>query len=332
MASLDIFNNDAFSVTNLISAINEIPHVPTQLGASGMFTESGMTSPFAFIEMEGDTLNLVPAAERGSSGAVKDKPKRKAIPFKAVHLPQMGGINADEVLAVRAFGSETEVQSVQALVNRELASKRQDLDVTLEWQRMGALKGQVLDADGTSVLLDLFQAFGVTQQTMDVALDVAGTSVREKLVQAKRLAEAYLGGLVITGWKIWSSAGFHDAFVKHADVKAAYDRWQEGAFLRSDTRSGFEFAGVNLEEYRGKVGSIDFIADGEAYLVPMGVRGMFQTRYAPADYMETVNTLGVPYYAKQELRKFGKGVDIETQSNPLMINTRPRAVIKLTAA
>lgn len=332
MASLDIFNQDAFSVINMISAINETPHVPTQLGASGLFTESGMTNPFAFIEMEGETLNLVPAAERGSLGATRDKAKRKVIPFKAVHLPQMGGINADEVLGVRAFGSETEVQTVQSIVNRELAARRQDLDVTLEWQRMGALKGQVLDADGTTVLLDLYQAFGVTQQSVDMELDVNGTSVREKLVQNKRLIEAYLGGLVITGWKIWASAEFHDAFVKHADVKAAYDRWQEGAFLRSDTRGGFEFAGVNIEEYRGQVGAQRFIAAGEAYMVPLGVRNMFQTRFAPADYVETVNTMGVPYYAKQELRTFGKGVDIETQSNPLMINTRPRAVLRLTAS
>lgn len=331
MASLDIFNNDAFSVTNLIGAINEVPHQPTQLGASGLFFESGMTSPFAFIEMEGDTINLVPAAERGAPGVVRDKTKRKAIPFKAVHLPQMGGLNADEVLGVRAFGSETEVRTVQGMVNNELGRMRRDLDVTLEWQRMGALKGQILDADGTTVLLDLYTAFGVAQQVMDVGLDVAGTSVREKLVQAKRLAEAYLGGLMITGWKIWASAGFHDAFVKHADVKAAYDRYQDGAFFRSDTRKGFEFAEVSIEEYRGKVGSLDFIADGDAYLVPMGVGQMFETRFAPADYVETVNTMGVPFYAKQELRKFGKGVDIEAQSNPLTINKRPRAVIKLTA-
>jgi protein-disulfide isomerase-like protein with CxxC motif len=331
MASLDIFNNDAFGVTNMIAAINEVPHVPTQLGASGMFGESGMTSPVAFIEMEGDTINLVPAAERGAPGVVRDKSKRKVIPFKAVHLPQMGGLNADEVLGVRAFGSETEVKTVQGMVNGELTSMRRDLDVTLEWQRMGAMKGQILDADGTTVLLDLYTAFGVTQQTMPMVFGTATTSIREKLVQAKRMAEAYLGGLMITGWKVWASAGFHDAFVKHADVKAAYDRYQEGAFLRADTRKGFEFAEVSLEEYRGKVGALDFIADGEAYLVPMGVGNMFDTKFAPADYVETVNTMGVPFYAKQELRKFGKGVDIEAQSNPLTINKRPRAVIKLTA-
>ncbi|MDP2262675.1 MAG: major capsid protein [Hydrogenophaga sp.] len=330
MASLDIFNDNAFGVTSMITAINEAPHVPTMLGDMRLFTEEGMSTTSAFIEMEGETLSLVPAAERGAPGKTDDKRKRKVIPFKVVHLPQMGGINADEVQGVRAYGSETEVQTVQGIVNRELAVKRQNLDVTLEFQRMGAVKGIVYDADGATELLDLYEAFGVTQQTLDVQLDVADTKVRNKMIAAKRMIEAYLGGITSSGYLILASAAFHDAFVSHPDVEKAYDRWQEGGFLRSDTRKGFEFAETTIREYRGKVGSQDFIADGEAYMIPLGVPRMFMTKFAPADYMETVNTMGLPYYAKQELRKFNKGVDIETQSNPLMINTRPRAVIRLT--
>jgi hypothetical protein len=102
--------------------------------------------------------------------------------------------------------------------------------------------------------------------------------------------------------------------------------------LRNDPRSGFYFGGVYWEEYRGSVGGVDFIASGEAYLVPEGVPDMFVTHYAPADYMETVNTIGLPYYAKQEMMRLNKGVEIEAQSNPLCLNTRPRAVIKLTAS
>ena len=57
---------------------------------------------------------------------------------------------------------------------------------------------------------------------------------------------------------------------------------------------------------------------------------MFTTYYAPADYTETVNTNGLPYYARQMLMDYNKGVEMEFQSNPLCINTRPNAVIKLT--
>ena len=91
-------------------------------------------------------------------------------------------------------------------------------------------------------------------------------------------------------------------------------------------------AGVSFEEYHGSVGGIDFIPDGQAYAIPMGVPGLFTTDFAPADYMETVNTQGLPYYAKQELMRMGKGVELESQSNPITLCTRPEAVIKLLAA
>ena len=52
---------------------------------------------------------------------------------------------------------------------------------------------------------------------------------------------------------------------------------------------------------------------------------------APADFNETVNTLGQPLYAKQEPRKFERGTDLHTQSNPLPMCHRPGVLVKLTA-
>ena len=105
-----------------------------------------------------------------------------------------------------------------------------------------------------------------------------------------------------------------------------------GDFLRQDQRGGFYFAGVFWEEYRGSVGAVKFIADDTAYMIPEGVPDLFVTNYAPADSMETANTIGLPYYAKQEPKPMNKGIDIESQSNPISICTRPSAIAKLTIA
>ncbi|MBE0660736.1 MAG: major capsid protein, partial [Bryobacteraceae bacterium] len=47
---------------------------------------------------------------------------------------------------------------------------------------------------------------------------------------------------------------------------------------------------------------------------------------------ETANTLGLPLYAKQEPRKFGRGTDLHSQSNPLPICHRPEVLVKVTKA
>lgn len=334
MPSLDIFNTDAFSVSSLTAALNkptEGQSVPSVIDALFLPGERGISTTTAWVERRGDTLALVPAAERGAPGETVSSARRDAVPFNAIHLPTVGGINADQVQNVRAFGSETEQDVVERLVQDELDRMRRNLETTITYHRMGALKGQVLDADGSSVLLNLYTALGVTQQVQSMELDVTGTNVRELIIKAKRLSEkAIAGSSIITGFTAFCGEGFFDALIKHSSTAAAFDRWMEGDLLRSDPRAGFPFGGVSWRELYGKVGAVDFIGASDAYLVPLGVQDLFITRWAPADYMETVNTIGIPYYAKQEARRMNKGIDFEAQSNPINLCTRPRAIIKLT--
>lgn len=332
MPSLDIFNDDAFSMVSLTKAINTGDHLPQRLAELGLFSEEGITTTSAMIEQKGNTLSLVPAGTRGAPADATSGDKAKLIPFPTVHLPQRATVLADTVQNLRAFGSESEVETVQSVVNQRLTKLRRNIDATIEYHRMGAIKGQVLDSDGSTVLLDLYTAFGVTQQTQAMALGTTTTKVRELIVKAKRKAEDALGAQMYRGMRAFCSADFFDAFASHGAVEAAYDRWMNGEFLRQDVRAGFYHGGVFWEEYRGSVGGVPFIAAGEAYLVPEGVPDLFVTHYAPADYMETVNTIGLPYYAKQEPMRLNKGVEIEAQSNPLCLNTRPRAIVKLTVA
>ncbi len=333
MPSIDIFNDDAFGVQSLTKAINDVPFTPTRIGKLGLFSEEGISTTSLSIERQGTTLSLVPAAQRGNNrGVLIADDKRKMIPFQTVHLPQSWSVIADEVQNLRAFGSESEVESVQTLVNRKLTKMRRNLDVTLEYHRIGAIKGQVLDADGTTVLLDLFTAFGLTQTTHDMVLDSDSTKVIIKIMEAKRKMEDKLGGLMYSGLRALCSEEFFDALVAHPAVEKAYLNWAQagGQFISADHRAGFTWGGVTWEEYRGSVGGNRFIAANKAHLVPEGVPDLFVTNFAPADYMETVNTNGLPYYAKQEAMKMNKGIEGEAQSNPISICTRPDAIVELS--
>lgn len=336
MPTLDIFNNDAFSLVNMTKAINDAPYQPGRISQLGLFSEEGINTTVLSIEQEGTTLSLVPAGQRGQSGQLVVSDKRKLIPISTIHLPQRASVLADEVQGIRAFGTESELETVQNVINKRLNKMRRNLDTTIEYQRMGAIKGQVLDADGSTVLLDMFTTFNVSKQTQSMSLGTSVTKVKNLVVAARRKMEAQLGALQYRGIRVLCAADFFDSLVEHDAVKAAYDRWMSGDFLRNDQSNangnpnGFFFAGVFWEEYRGQVGANKFIADGKAYMIPEGVPDLFVTNYAPADYMETANTIGLPYYAKQELKPMNKGVDIESQSNPISICTRPSAIVELS--
>lgn len=327
--NLDIFNNDAFKLTALTAAINNQPATPRRLATLGLFAEESVATTSVWIEQQNGSLRLVQTSERGAPSAPGSNETRTGRGFKVPHLRVPNSVKADEIQNVRAFGSETELETIQAVVNKKLAKDRRDLEATQEYHRIGAIKGVILDADATSVIYDLYDEFDIVQVEVDMHLDDDATDVRVKTIQAKRESEDALGDAASTGYRVFCGRAFFDALIGHPEVKDAYKLWNGSEMLRNDPRGGFMFGDVIWEEYRGKVGSTAFIGDDEAYLVPEGVADLFVTYFAPADYVETANTLGLPFYAKQEPMPMGRGVALESQSNPLSICTRPGAIIKL---
>lgn len=329
MADIAIFEDDAFSVPALTAAINEQEYLPGRISGLGLFREEGITTLTVQIEKDGDTLALVPAGERGTSGLVVGGSKRKLIPFNTVHLPQRFTIKADEIQGIRAFGQRTELQSVQDVVNKRLAKARRQLDATHEFQRMGALNGQVLDADGSTVLLDIYKSFGVTRQKLTMGLNDPNAELRVRAGEALDMQEDALGSVTSSGSRAFCGKNFWNKLIVHPSVKETYLNTLQAASLRGDARESFEFGGIVWERYRGKVAGVSFVHDDKALLIPEGVPDLYISTFAPADYMETVNTEGLPYYSKIEPMDFNKGMAGEAQSNPLHLCTRPRAQILL---
>ncbi|MCX4067554.1 major capsid protein [Pseudomonas sp. S1Bt30] len=329
MADIAIFEDDAFSVSSLTAAINEQQYLPGRISSLGLFREEGISTLTVQIEKDGDTLALVPSGERGTSGLVVGATKRMLIPFNTVHLPERFTIKADEIQGIRAFGSLTELQAVQDVVNKRLGKARRQLDATHEFQRMGALNGTVLDADGKTVLLDIYDRFGVERQKLPMELGNPATEVRVKCGEALDMQEEALGSVTTTGSRAFCGKNFWNKLLVHKSVKETYLNTMQAAALRGDARESFEFGGIVWERYRGKVAGVSFVHDDKALLVPEGVPDLYISSFAPADYMETVNTQGIPYYSKIEPLPFNKGVAGEAQSNPLHLCTRPRAQILL---
>lgn len=327
---LDIFKTDAFGLVPLTKAINDLPRVPSLIGDLGLFTSEGVSTLTVAIERQKDVLTLVPSAPRGSPGVMKGVQRRNLRDLRTVHLPQRVEVQAEEVQGLRAFGSTSEEELAMSRLKKKLAVARRDNDITIEYQRMGAIKGQVIDADGSTVLTDMFSEFGVTQSQVSWALSNTSTKVLQLVVALLRLVEDKLGGVAASGVLVLASWEFMDAFTGHPVVQDAW-RYYQANKLSADYREGFSFGGVLFKEYRGMVNSVRMIAANKAYAIPLGVPDLFSTFYAPAPYNETVNTDGLPFYAKQKTLDYDLGVEVQVQSNPLHICTRPDAIVEITA-
>lgn len=327
MPMVDPFTPNAFRLETLTASMNNLKYAPGRLGELGLFEEAGISTLDAAVEERDGVLSIVDIAPRGAPGKPTHGESRKIHTFRVPHIPQRAAILADEVQGVRAFGTENQAEVLQTRINERLAIMRRNLDYTIESHRVAALMGNYLNANGDSV--SLFTTFGVSQQTQAMGFSNSATSKTREIHQTVlEKIESALDGVPFSGVRVICSPGFWKALIEDKDVKETYLNTMMASSLRQDPRMEFQHMGFMYERYRGT--SAVKITDDKAYAIPMGVPGLFLTRYAPANYVETVNTIGLPYYAKGEAMDFGKGWEMESQSNPLNLCTRPAAIIELS--
>lgn len=321
---------DLFSVASLSAAVNKLPAIPGKVGAMGLFDENGVTSTSVVIDEREGRLVLIPNTSRNDDPAPIKGGQRKRRTFETLHLPLSRPLLPSQLQGIAAFGQEDAVVPQATVINDNLQEMKNSIEATREFQRVGALRGQLLDADG-SVLVDLYDEFGVTQKKITVALSNADTDVRKACLGAKRFSESKLGGVMVTGFRAFCGPDWFDAFTAHAKVQQAFANYQEAQDrLGGDMRSGFTFGGIEFVEYDVTVSGQRFIPLDVAQVFPVAT-GVFRMFNAPANYNETVNTLGQPFYSKAEPRKLGKGWDLEVQANPLAMCLYPEALVELKA-
>jgi len=333
----DIVNDPAFGVISLTDAINSPLFEPGRIGQMGIFLETSVTTIDIAIEERNGILALVPPTPRGGPGVTLPKTARAMRVLRAPHFEINDGVMAEEVQGVRAWGTENQVEMLQDKISERLLTHRSSLESTMEYARIGAVKGIIVYADGST--LNLFTEFEVTPEPpVAFALATAADGeLRETCAKLIRTMSRNLGGVPFTGVLAVCGDNFFDALLKNAEVRATFLQTPDASALRLPyvnyqgmIYGTFPFGGITWENYRGYVGGTEFIETDKAYLFPTGAPNLFRTYMAPADYNETVNRPGQRMYAKQWDMPNDKGIHLDTQMNPLNICTRPKALMQGT--
>lgn len=335
---LNIFKSDVFGIVPLTDAINELKFVPGRIAEMGLFTTTSIATTSIAIEKKGSILTLVPPSPRGAPGVTVDKSKRSMLDLRVPKFEINDAIMAEEVQGVRAYGTEDQLETVIGRVAERGAEHSQSMAATTEYSQIGAIKGVVTYADNST--LDLFGTFGVSQiAEIDFDLDNANPAegaLRKKCAGVIRTIAGELDGLPWSGMaRAFCGDNFFDDILAHAEVRATYKNWPEAQILREGyietngkSYGAFEFGGIVWENYRGAVGGTGYIDSDKCHIFPESVPGLFRSYNGPADYNETVNTLGQRLYVKMWPMPNDKGMNLDVQMNELNICTRPRVLIK----
>ena len=232
----DIFSGDAFSSVTLTALVNEnYPYVPNFLTGLNLAPAEGMlTLDAAFDDVTGG-IRMISATPRGappSQSAVELARTRK---LPSVHLSREAEVNADELLAARAFGTMDPV-TLQGLILRRTdgpSGLKVQLMLTMEHMLLGAIDGVVYDADNATILYD-FYGWSGTARPAAAVIPFAGMTADTGVLKAfglklRRAMVRALNGMPIGAARPYVLCGddFYDRVATCAEVNKAA---QGGAF------------------------------------------------------------------------------------------------------
>ena len=320
-----------FNVTELSAAISNLPTRIGNPSDAELFRNIPGTTNVFSMEFYEESGILVPTTEWGGVAPKNSSGKRTAKSWTIPHMPLEDVVKASDVIGVRAFGS-TAAETVQGKVLDKLQAMKNKIDATLAYRRSKAKQGIIVDADGTTIL-SYFTEFGIPQQVVYFDLGTATTNIAAKCQDVIDQIEDGLGQEVYSSIEVEVDRAFYDALTAHKNVREVFLGWSaaESKLGRSNT-SGFEFGGLKFIVNRQKVGATPLVAASTGHAYPRGTQDVFLNGLAPADFNETVNTLALPYYAKQAGKQFDRGFDLHVQSNQLPIVAKPKALVKVSAA
>ena len=338
--------NPLFNVYSLTAVLNRIPYLPGLIGRLNLFTPRPLTTNVALIEVAEDRLALVPAQPRGAPANRNVMGQRTITPFLVPHFPLSDTVMADSILGVREFGTDDQLAGINGVITARLESMSRKHDVTLEHLRLGAIRGvivTVVDRETGAPLetVNLWDRWNVPQPpAVDWPIVYArpqettawAQPIRALIMSVQRHMASKLGGAPLGAIACICGARFFDAIATAAEVRQTFLNTPQAASLRESLYGlAISYAGCLFQEYMGGVGAYEFVAPDAAYFFPIGIPDLFIECYAPAPYLETVNTLALRRYAKQQILDFDKGVEIETQQNVLPLCTLPGVLVQARA-
>ncbi|HEX5183591.1 MAG TPA: major capsid protein [Allosphingosinicella sp.] len=329
---MDVFSGDAFSAISLTEAVRKSQTVPGLIGSLGLFTPVPVRTRKVAVEVKGKTLRIVKTSNPGDPRTRRSLDKADIRDLRTRRIEEASTITAEELQGIRAFGSETELKSLQTEIAERQQNVIDDLSTTVERLRLSCVNGVLLDADD-SVIYDYNSIFGVSAAT-EIGFNWASrTGVRKFVATNVKLPIVRaLGGVAPPGMRITALCGddFYFDMQENAEYRATYLNTANASKLLQDTVfDAIDAWGVTWVHYRGTDDNSAVAIDpAKARFFPVGVRGLFQEAFAPAPTFSLVNTLGQEWYSRIVVDKDREEwADIEMESHRLPICTRPDSLL-----
>jgi len=348
--TLDIFKNDAFSVTSLQRVVDKSPYVPQALGMARMFDPKPIEDEQVLLYEKDGGFALIPATERGSPWVQQIRRQGRLRALSTLALRKQDTLRAGELMGVAstALPETIRLRNAQQITVERTEQLKTDLEATKELHRLGALQGKVLDADGSTVLVDYFAEYGIsTPATINfnfagiaegalalyIQKNIADPIIDVLKANGRWTPNVRIGGLV--GDEFWYS------LITHVDVRKRWEAIEQARavalaanpLLNLPTYDEIRIGNVTFMHYQGSSGGEIDVAVNDAHFFPIGAKDVFNVYWAPGETLLDITQPGRPEYlyiqpdVRDQMPSF---VDFFVAAYPLYACIFPLALLKGT--
>lgn len=273
--------------------------------------------------------------------------------LKIPHFPLDDAITPNDIDGIVQAGSLAEfaeLETVASVRADKMIDMREAHALTLEAARMQMIVTGTAYAPRGTVVTNFYTEFGVTRTEIDVdfsgAADPRATINTAKKAVRNGLRDGQAG--TVRSFVVLCSDSFYMALQQNAFVTDAFKYVDQGQALsvllgrggndvagldaRFEQMSlfGCTFINAGAAGYENAAGTfVPFIPEGDAYMLPVGVRDLFKTYYAPANRFGTVNRRAQGSYWYEYLNEKDDIIEIMTEQNFLNALLNPAAVVRM---
>jgi hypothetical protein len=352
-----------FSQRNLTKGLNLVPFKRFVLGRinssktdfggyeGGLFESEGIRGNIALVDQRQVNIQLLKAHAYGDTTDLFAIERRKALPITIPQYDTLGEITSKDTINLREFNTE-ELDDVTKLVARTAKDiVDASIEPTLEWARICALGGKLLNPDGTAYI-DWETVFGETTNKIDanvVTMDEVSFGEIADQIQANVNGIAYTNIVALCG------ANAFNYLLTNPNIREAFKFWGNRDFLIGKewfkgisecpafSYQNFDFVKYPTYQFGSYpavlppdadpdviAGSPRVFPTDKIYFIPMGIQYMFKDIMGSGDFIETAHEKGQPYFFKQKEDKMGRSVKLYAQANRLFYCAKPSWITELT--
>lgn len=327
-----------FNIVDYTQELRLIPLTPTLLSDTGLFSEEMLSTHTVTFEETSNSIGLVGDTFRGTRPQANKDDLRKIRSYPLAHFGLVDAILPQDIQGRSAYGQNTVAETEAAVLMRKMERINKTFSQTLEAARFSTLSTGAIYAPNGTIAGNFFSDFGITQTSVNFALDTATTDVVAKVEEViASMQDSAMTGDIVTGIVGFCSKEFFTAFINHAKIQAAYQYFAatEGQMIQRNRAGGgtglyreFTYAGLRLIEVRQSINGSRLVPANEAIFVPIGVSDAFVTYYGPANKLDFVNTTAQRTYLFTNRDPKGMSIEIDASSDYVNVLRRPQCVIK----